>query len=723
MPHSEGVNHQTPSGLLALLMVLHKHQQYANPAQLLEQFSSNAKDLDLVEIRQAAESLDFKTGLFKADWQGLVNAPKPIIAQSPEGYFFVIDQFDGEKFLIHDPLENRPRLMPQELFEQYSNGQFIRFKKRFKLNALPESIRQFDIGWFVPAMMKHKKLFAEVLMASLFVQLISLGTPLMFQVIVDKVLVHQGMSTLSVIGFAMLMLAFFEMWLTYERNRLSTHTSSRIDVLLGSRVFQHLIRLPMTYFEARRVGDSVARIRELDTIRQFLTGSSLTLVIDLLFTLVFFAVLFLYSPLLTAIVAATIPLLLILSLAVTPVLRARLNKKFEHGADNQAFLVESVSGIKTVKSMAVETRWQRLWEEKLASFVSSNYKVQQISNFAMQAATLINRLAMVLVLWVGAMLVMENQLTIGQLIAFNMIAMRISSPVLRLVQLWQDFQQTGLSIRRLGEVLNTPAEMQQHRANQRIDKLQGKIEFRQVGFRYRVDQPRVLNDFSLKIMPGEVIGIAGESGSGKSTLTRLLQRLNHPETGQVLIDNYDLATLDLDWLRQQVTVVSQDNFLFNLSIRDNIALACPAASDAQIIEAARLAGAHEFIQSMPDGYATMIEEQGVNLSAGQRQRLAIARALMTNPKILIFDEATSALDYESENLIQQHMQKICRQRTVIIIAHRLNTLSMAHRIVCLQQGRIIEQGSWQQLLSQQGYFHRLYQAQLNKTRLAGKDYA
>jgi subfamily B ATP-binding cassette protein HlyB/CyaB len=577
--------------------------------------------------------------------------------------------------------------------------------------GLVEQFKEFDIRWFIPSLLKYRKLFGEVILISFFLQLFALVTPLFFQVVMDKVLVHRGFTTLDVLAFGFVVIALFDAILGGLRTYLFSHTTNRVDVELGARLFNHLVSLPLSYFEARQVGQSVARVRELDTIRNFITGTALTLVIDLFFTVVFFAVMWLYSPTLTVIVLLTIPFYIVLSIFITPILRHRLEQKFQHGAENQAFLVEAVNGVETLKAMAVEPQMQRKWEDQLSKYVTASFRTQNLNNIANQIAGFINKITTVLIIWYGAHLVIDGSLTVGQLIAFNMIAGRVSGPILKLVQLWQEFQQAGISVKRLGDILNTPTEPGYNPNRSTLPSLEGKVTFEHVQFRYRPDGPRILNDISLQVPPGEVIGIVGRSGSGKSTLTKLIQRMYVPEGGRVLVDGVDLAMVDTAWLRRNIGVVLQENFLFNRSIRENIALSNPGLPMEQVVRAAKLAGAHEFILELPEGYDNPVGEHGCNLSGGQRQRIAIARALITNPRILIFDEATSALDYESERIIQQNMSAICRNRTVFIIAHRLSTVRHCNRILVMEKGRIIETGSHDALIKFKGHYHALYQLQ------------
>jgi subfamily B ATP-binding cassette protein HlyB/CyaB len=460
----------------------------------------------------------------------------------------------------------------------------------------------------------------------------------------------------------------------------------------------------------RRVGDSVARVRELENIRSFITSNAMTLLLDLLFSGLFLIVMFTYSRHLTMIVVLSLPCYVILSALVTPILRTRLNEKFNRSAENQAFLVETISGIDTVKAMAVEPQWTRNWDNQLAAYVSSGFRTATLSTLANSGVTLISKLVTVATMYAGSLLVIEGKLTVGQLIAFNMLAAQVAQPVMRLGQMWTDFQQTGISMQRLGDILNTKTEMAGNKSP--LPKLSGHITFDNVVFRYRPDSQEVLKNIKLDIEPGEVIGIVGRSGSGKSTLTKLVQRLYVPEQGRVLVDGHDLALVDSSSLRRQIGVVLQENVLFNRSIRENIALVDTGAPLEAVIRAAKLSGAHEFILELPEGYETLVGEHGSSLSGGQRQRIAIARSLITNPRILIFDEATSSLDYESERIIQANMKAICMGRTVIIIAHRLTAVREANRIIVMDRGQIVETGAHTELLlNELSHYSRLYRLQ------------
>lgn len=713
------------TGLHSLVAIARFHQLPAEPEQLAHQFAEPGKPFSDTQLLSAAKALTLRAKCVSPSFSQLKNDTLPAIAKTVDGAYVILarigesssgDESNSSRtYLIHDLREATPRSVSQEEFETLWSGELILVARR---QGLGESLQQkFDISWFIPSLVKYRKLFSEVLIASFFLQLFALVTPLFFQVVMDKVLVHRGFTTLDVLAIGFFVIVVFEAFLGGFRNYLFSHTTNRVDVELGSRLFNHLLGLPLAYFESRQVGQNVARVRELDTIRNFITGTALTLVIDLFFVFVFLAVMWYYSSTLTWIVFATVPAYVILSIFITPILRHRLNDKFKHGAANTAFLTESITGIGTVKSMAVEPQMRRKLEDHLSSYVHASFRSQNLGNVANQIAGLINKLMTLGIIWWGAHLVIGGNITVGQLIAFNMLAGRVSGPVLKLVQLWQEFQQAGISIARLGDILNTPREPGFNPNRSRLPSLQGAVSFEQVKFRYRVDGPLILHDIDLQVKPGEVIGIVGRSGSGKSTITKLIQRLYVPEAGRVLVDGVDLAMIDTAWLRRQIGVVLQENFLFNRSIRENIALVDPSIPMARVIVAAKMAGAHEFIVELSEGYDTLVGEQGSNLSGGQRQRLAIARALINNPNILIFDEATSALDYESERLIQDNMARICQGRTVFIIAHRLSTVRGCNRIIVMDKGRIVEQGDHDELLRQNGYYAKLHSYQSHHPHL------
>jgi len=696
----------TDRGLAALVMLLRCHGIAAEPGQIRHR--SGTATIGITEMLRCAKELGLKARAPTTEWERLASTPLPAIAALRDGGFLIIGKVVEDKILIQHPSSPRPEAMTRTQFEAIWNGRLVLIARR---TALSDLSRRFDITWFLGAVHKYRHLLTEVLIASFFLQLFALVTPLFFQVVIDKVLVHRSLSTLDVLMIGLVAIAVFEGTLGTLRTYLFAHTTNRIDVELGARLFRHLLALPISYFQARRVGDSVARVRELENIRQFLTSSALTLVIDLFFTFVFLAVMFYYSPLLTFVVLGAFPFYVGLSVAATPLFRRRLDEKFRRGSENQAFLVESITGVETLKAMAVEPQMQRRWEEQLAAYVSASFRVITLNNAASQAVQVINKVVIAAILYFGAKEVIEGSLTVGELVAFNMLASRVSMPVLRLAQMWQDFHQARLSVDRLGDILNTMPEPSFSTTRAALPPIRGQVTFEHVNFRYRVDASEVLHDISFNASPGQVIGVVGSSGSGKSTLAKLIQRLYVPESGRVLVDGVDLTMVDLAWLRRQIGIVLQENVLFNCSVRDNIAIADLTISMERVIAAASLAGAHEFILELPEGYDTMVGERGSSLSGGQKQRIAIARTLITDPRILIFDEATSALDYESERAIQQNMRQIASGRTVFVIAHRLSTVRYADRIIAIERGRIVEDGTHDELIRSNGRYAKLHYLQ------------
>ena len=701
------------ASLAALCAVARFHQIAADPATLAHQLGLSSSDrLTVADLLRAARHLGLQAKCVRTSVDRLALTPLPALAlmhtQDESMRLVILAQSDGKRVLFQEAASGRPTIEPTEVFASQWSGSLILISSRASLAG---ALAKFDFSWFIPALVKYRRLLGEVLLISFMLQLFGLVSPLFFQVVMDKVLVHKGMTTLDVLIIGLVIVVIFESVLNALRAYVFSHTTSRIDVELGARLFRHLVALPLAYFQARRVGDSVARVRELENIRSFLTGNALTVLLDVFFSVVFIAVMLLYSVPLTLIVLVSLPLYFGLSLAVVPILRARLDVKFARGAENQAMLVETVTGIQTVKATALEPAFARRWDSQLAAYVSASFKTQNLASVAHEGVNLIGKLVNAATLWYGAHLVMGGDLSVGQFVAFNMFAQRVSQPIMRMAQLWTDFQQTGISVARLGDILNTRTEVAPASAAQ-LPALKGRITLDQLTFRYRPESAPVLNSLSLDIRAGEVIGIVGRSGSGKSTLTKLVQRLYSPEGGRLLVDGIDISLIDAAQLRRQVGVVLQDNLLFNRSVRENIAITDPAAPIEAVIQVAQLAGAHDFISELPEGYDTMVGEQGSSLSGGQRQRVAIARALFTNPRILILDEATSALDYESEAIIQRNLAPICRGRTVLIIAHRLSAVRHAHRIIVMDKGRIVEAGTHETLVKQpQGLYAHLWQMQ------------
>jgi ATP-binding cassette subfamily B protein len=552
----------------------------------------------------------------------------------------------------------------------------------------------------------------EVFIASFFVQLFGLANPLVTQTIIDKVLVQNSPDTLQVLGIFLVVIALFEAILTSLRTYLFVDTTNRIDLALGSEIIDHLLRLPLRYFERRPVGELATRVNELENIRQFLTGTALTVVLDAIFSVIYIVVMFIYSWLLALVSLATLPLFAALTALTSPIVRRQLRVKAERNAETQSYLVEVLSGIQTVKAQNIELRSRWQWQERYARYVSAGFKTVLTFTAASSTSTFLNQLSSLLVLWVGAYLVLDGKLTLGQLIAFRIIAGYVTSPLLRLTQLWQNFQETALSLERLADILDSPTETDaSDRHNIPMPTIQGGVKYENVSFRFNPSGPLQLNNINLEFSSGVFVGIVGQSGSGKSTLMKLLPRLYPLESGRILIDGYDISKVELYSLRRQIGIVPQDTLLFEGTIQENIALNCPDASAEEIIQAARVAAAHEFIMNLPNGYNTRVGERGASLSGGQRQRVAIARTILQNPGLLILDEATSALDYESERQVCLNLAEAFKGRTVFFITHRLSTIRNADVILMMDQGSVVEQGTHQELMGLKGRYYCLYQQQ------------
>ena len=702
---------QHPS--LACFVLLAKYLGVAaDPEQIAHDRGQGDDPYSLEDLSRIARKLGLIARLRPAQAAELRKLPVPALLETTSGDAVILLRVEDEaikpRYLVQRGDSERPEVWSGTDLAERFDGRALLLTSR---EAMTGDARPFDISWFIPALVKYRSPLRDVLIGSFFLQLTGLVSPIFFQLVIDKVLVHQSMTTLDVLAFGLAVILIFETAMSGLRNWLFAHTTNRIDSELSSRMFRHLLALPMNYFEARRVGDSVARVRELDRIREFLTSNSVTLVLDLFFTLVFFAVMLLYSSLLTLIVALSIPFYLGISIVISPILRDKLEEKFRRGAENQSFLVESVTGIGTLKAMAVEPQMRDRWEKLFSAYTTIGFDVAKLANWGSHLIQLVSKLTTVAILYFGAKQVIAGELSVGSLVAFNMLAGRVSSPILRLSQLWQDFQQIRISVDRLGDVLNTPAEPDYNASRASLPPIKGAITFDKVRFRYRPDAPEALRGVDLEIAAGEMLGIVGPSGSGKSTLTKLVQRLYIPEQGRVLVDGIDLALVDPAWLRRQVGVVLQENILFNRTVRENIALADPTRPMEAVMAAATLAGAQEFILELNHGYDTVIDERGGNLSGGQRQRLAIARALINDPRILILDEATSALDAESEEIIQNNLIGIAQGRTVIIIAHRLSAVRQCHRIITVEAGGVTEMGTHAQLLKAGGRYAQLHSKQ------------
>lgn len=699
---------KTDSGLSCFLMLIRTLHVTVSKEQMEHIMALDGGKMNEGDMLSAANKLKLKGKIRNLTIEQIKELKAPVIGKTEEGAFFIIGRCENEKVMVIFPEKNIPEFINKEDFLKMWNGQAVLISNK----GIMDKEAAFGFKWFIPTILRFKNELVGVLIAAFTIQIIGIFTPLMTQVVVDKVLVHKSMATLYVLAIGLFLSYVFEMILGLAKNYVFTHTTNRIDVMISHRLFKHLFSLPLRYFESRKVGETVARVRELESIRAFLTGTPLSSMLDLLFIIVYIVVLFFYSVPLTFVVIASIPVFAILSIVITPLFKKRLDEKFNAGAEAQSYLVESITGVQTVKSFSLELSLERKWGDLQSEYVKAGYRTSMVAGTSNVLGQFIQKSFDLLILFLGAKAVMDGDFSVGQLVAFRMLSGRVSGPVLRFVGLWQEYQQASMSVKRIGDIFNSVPEPMVKENSMSLPKMNGNIVFERVSFRYRMDAAEVIRDMSFTIPSGIIVGVVGRSGSGKSTISKLIQGLYTPERGKIMVDGMDISLIDLSWLRRQIGVVLQENFMFNGSIADNISIHCPGVGMDKIIAAAKIAGAHEFILGMQSGYDTIIGEKGVGLSGGQKQRIAIARAIINNPRILIFDEATSALDYESESIIQNNLKEICKGRTVLIIAHRLATLKDADRIMVVDKGEIVEYDTQEKLIEKKGLYYYLHNKQL-----------
>lgn len=685
----------------SLVMVM----QYLNLPTHLERVQRQLRGQRPKQVAEAAEKLGLQMRSIRVAWADLPQVNLPALMHWHGEHWVVVYAIKGNTVILAHPLDPQQscQRIPRANFEAAWNGQLWQIEPLQKQEA-------FGLGWFVPAILRYRRLLGEVLIASLTLQLFGLGTPVLTQVIIDKAMVQGSISTLNVMLIALFTIAVFEALLGMLRLFTFTHTARRLDLSLSAQVFRHLMHLPLAYFEARRVGDTVARVQEMENIRQFLTGTALTVVLDAIFVVVYLVLMLCYNVTLTAVALAVIPLFTVLILTSTPILRRWLDESFNRNADSQSFLVETITGIHAVKAHTMEPATRERWEGLFARYVRTDFRASTISNISSHLGDFLTSLSYLLILGVGAHLAIRGDLTVGQLVAFQMLSSRVTSPILRMVQLWQSFQQVLLSVDRLGDILNEAPEAEPG-TGLVLPPLKGEVSFEKVFFRYNPEQDPILRGVSFTIKPGMLVGVVGRSGSGKSTLSKLLQGLYQPESGRVLVDGFEVRSADLSSLRQQISVVLQDDFMFNSSVVENITLGNPDVSAEAVVAAAQNAAAHGFISDLPRGYETNVGERGTALSGGQRQRIALARFFLSQAPILILDEATSALDSETEQTVLTNLQRTAQDRTVLMITHRFEPLKRADLILVLDKGVLVEQGNHTTLMEQQGLYWSLYQRQ------------
>lgn len=697
--------HKIDTGLACLVTVAKMMGLPVDPEQMRRAYVVDEGGIDMLSLVRAARELGLKSSLLEISPQKIAKIPLPAIAVMRDGTYVVLARLEKDALLVLDPEQDKPMMVSIETFISHWAGAMILVARRFDLKA---ALRKFGLSWFIPVILGYKKALAQTLGLSVLLQLFGLVTPLFTQVVIDKVLVHRSLSTLDILVVGMAVVTVFQIWTGAIRGYVFTKTANQVDVRLNSRLYQHLTALPLKYFEKWQSGDIVARVRELETVRQFIINSGVGIILDTLFAVIYLIIMLNYSLALSLVTIVVIIVFAAMTLIAAPIFKARLQKRFLIGAQNQAFLIETLTGIQTVKAMAVEPQYMQKWERLQSSYIQSGFETVKLANIVDNLGQFIQAVFSMTVLLIGAYAIMDQKLTIGQLVAFQMLAGLVIAPILRLITVWQYFQQTAVSLDRLGDILNETAEPAFNPNRTTLPDIKGDIVLDHVSFRYRPDTSAVLNDLSLNIRPGTRVGIVGPSGSGKSTLTKIIQRLYVPDSGRILIDGVDLIQVEPAWLRRQIGVVLQENFLFNGSIRENIAISRPEASLDEVMSAAKIAGAHEFIIELAQGYDTNVGERGAALSGGQRQRVAIARALMSDPRILIFDEATSSLDYEAEREIIENLDRVAEGRTTLVIAHRLSTVRRCDRIIILDHGRIKEAGSHEELLEMKGFYYDLY---------------
>ena len=600
------------------------------------------------------------------------------------------------------------KISPQDLAESFPEGIELLLMERS--NATPD--QKFGPGWFWPALKRYRGVLIQVLAASFVVQLFTLANPLLIQVIIDKVISQRSLDTLQVLGIALVVVTILEGVLGSLKTFLFAETTNRIDQRLGAEVIDHLLRLPLGYFDRRPVGELGTRVAELEKIRNFLTGQALTTILDAAFSVIYILVMVIYSWLLTLIALSVLPIQIGLTVLGAPLFRRQFRAAAEENAKTQSHLVEVLTGIQTVKAQNVEmvSRWR--WQEFYSQYIARTFEKTITGTALNQTSQVLQKISQLMVLWIGASMVLNGELSLGQLIAFRIISGYVTQPLLRLSTIWQNIQELRVSFERLADVIDTPEESDEvDKSKVMLPPLKGEVCFEDLSFRFRPGQPEVLKDINLKIKTGTFVGIVGQSGSGKSTLMKLLPRLYEPGSGRILIDGYDIAKVELYSLRRQIGIVPQDPLLFSGTVSENIALTNPEASSEEIVRAARLANAHDFIMELASGYSTPVGERGAALSGGQRQRVAIARTLLSNPKLLVMDEATSALDYETERKVCDNLLENLHDQTVFFITHRLSTIRQADVIVMLHQGAIVEVGTHDELMSHRGRYYALYRQQ------------
>ncbi len=710
------------TSLQCLALIARHHGLDVSAERMIHDYSLENEEPSLKRVQRIAKESGFKVRHTRMTWKQIQRLGQafPAMARLENGNYVImigmrqVEDDNGEvseQIAIFDPLADRKDFLflTQEQFEKQWKGETILTKRRF---SLLDSNQPFSLKWFLPEIFRQRTAFTDVAIAALFIHLIALVVPLYFQIVIDKVLTNYAAATLQVLTAGICIALIFDAILGYLRSYLLLHATSKIDIRVAVRTFQHMLRLPMNFFEQITAGVLTKHMQQTSQIREFLTGQLFLTMLDSTALIIFLPILFLYSVPLTVVVLVFSGLLAInIGILIGPY-RRRLEALYNAEGERQAMLVETIHGIQTVKALSMEPVQRKNWDQSSAQAVAMHFKVGKISIAATTVSKLLEKLLTVTIVWYGANLVFGKQMSVGELVAFQMIAGRVSGPLVQLVSLVHSYQQAALSVRMLGTVMNREAEAGIGHGLR--PDLRGQIEFEKVAFSYIPTSPPALDHVSIQIRAGEVVGVVGRSGSGKTTITRMVQGMYSPQSGLIRIDGLDMRELDIAHLRQNIGVVLQDNFLFRGTVRDNIAMAKPNSNFQEIVYVAKMAGASEFIERLPQSYDTMLEENGSNLSGGQKQRLAIARALLKDPRVLIFDEATSALDPESEAIIQRNLRHIASGRTVLLVSHRLATLVGCDKIIVLDRGAVQQIGTHRQLLDSCQVYQDLWYQQTGR---------
>ena len=674
---------------------------------ILEDFKNSNQKIDLITYGKIISSIGLQVSIsvFKKEDLPRISLPVLIIW---EDSLRLIKETTQKSFIIASPTDGFVEIESNQIEKEYPNGiEYLIFNR---INITPTD--RFNLNWFLPVLNKYKSVLFQILISSFVIQLLTLANPLLIQVIIDKVISQRSLDTLQVLGIALLTLTIFEGFLISIKTFLFAETTNRIDQKLGSEVIDHLYRLPLEFFDRRAVGELGSRVDELEKIRNFITGQGLTTILDSFFSIIYIGIMLIYSVKLTIISLLVLPIQIILTIIGAPLFRRQYRETAQNNAKTKSHLVETLNGIQTIKAQNIETdsRWK--WQDLYSKYIASSFKKTITSTAISQLSQVLQKISQLLVLWIGASMVLEGKLTLGQLIAFRIISSYVTQPILRLSTVWQTLQELNVSFERLGDIINIKKEKEEtDNENISMPKISGLLKFDNVDFNFIKSNVNSLSNINLKIEPGTFVGLAGKSGSGKSTLTKLIPRLYKPSKGIVSIDNYDVTKVDLYSLRRQIGIVPQEPLLFAGTILDNLRINNKNASDELIVKVTKRANAHDFIMKMPDGYNTQIGERGSSMSGGQRQRIAIARTLLSEPKMLILDEATSALDFESEKIIVDNLINSYRDLTVIFISHRLQTLENADLIIMMEDGKIAESGTHSELLENKGSYSYLYNQQ------------